>query len=215
MSFGVICAVQCQHKLVTFNFSSVTGKWRALMFDRVLSLATDNMALYIGCFERHYAHGCFYWTIYGSSGMLMQDTREMRLARVEIPTVTYRQQKAIVEAGEGRLGLLALGDCMFHLYCKTLRNICIGTEKWHHDRTIPLPKLDSHWLIIGAAKGCVLLQASQFTSSSQEMEATQYFTLDLKTFLVERLSLSNQPIEINNQAHLYASFPPPLSLPCI
>ncbi|TKW29533.1 hypothetical protein SEVIR_3G401800v4 [Setaria viridis] len=215
LSFGVICAVQCQHKLVTFNFSSVTGKWRALMFDRVLSLATDNMALYIGCFERHYAHGCFYWTIYGSSGMLMQDTREMRLARVEIPTVTYRQQKAIVEAGEGRLGLLALGDCMFHLYCKTLRNICIGTEKWHHDRTIPLPKLDSHWRIIGAAKGCVLLQASQFTSSSQEMEATQYFTLDLKTFLVERLSLSNQPIEINNRAHLYASFPPPLSLPCI
>ncbi|OEL15798.1 hypothetical protein BAE44_0023184 [Dichanthelium oligosanthes] len=40
LSFGVICAVQCQHKLVTFHFSSVTGKWRALMFNRVLSLAS-------------------------------------------------------------------------------------------------------------------------------------------------------------------------------
>ncbi|CAN6352346.1 unnamed protein product [Urochloa humidicola] len=30
LSFGVICAVQCQHKLVTFHFSSVTGKWHVL-----------------------------------------------------------------------------------------------------------------------------------------------------------------------------------------
>jgi hypothetical protein len=220
LSFGVICAVQCQHKLVTFNFSSVTGKWRALMFNRVLSLAADDMALYIGLFKRHYAHGCFYWTIYGSSGVLLQDIQEMRLSRVEIPTVTGRQPKAIVEAGEGRLGLLAVGDYMLHLYCKTLQNICSDEEKWHHDRTIPLPKLHCHWRIIDAAMGSVLLQAvpsdsSQVPCSWQEMEATQYFTLDLKTFLVERLCLSNKPIEINYRAHLYASFPPPLSLPSI
>ncbi|CAN6343802.1 unnamed protein product [Urochloa humidicola] len=221
LSFGVICAVQCQHKLVTFHFASVIEKWRALMFNRVLSLATADMALYSGMFERHYAHGCFYWTIYGSSGMLMQDEREMRLSRVEIPTVTYRQEKAVVEAGEGRLGLLALGDCTLHLYSKNLQNICTGAEEWHQDRTIPLPKLDSNWRIIGTAKGYVLLEAvpqdsSQLTRPSQEIpDATQYFTLDLKTFLVERLSMSNQPISRYNRAHLYASFPPPLSLPSI
>ncbi|CAL4897836.1 unnamed protein product [Urochloa decumbens] len=220
LSFRVICDVQCPHKLVTFHFASVTGKWRALMFSRVLSFATGDMALYCGMFERHYAHGCFYWTIYGSS-MLVQDTLEMRLSRVEIPTVTYCQQKAVVEAGEGRLGLLALGDCMLHLYSKTLQNICTGAEEWHQDRTIPLPKLDSDWRIIGAAKGYVLLEAvpqdsSQSTSSPQEIpDPTQYFTLDLKTFLVERLSMSIQPICRNNRAHLYASYPPPLSLPSI
>ncbi|OEL15797.1 hypothetical protein BAE44_0023183, partial [Dichanthelium oligosanthes] len=123
--------------------------------------------------------------------MLMQDTREMRPSRVEIPTVTCRQEKAIVEAGEGRIGLLALGYCIFDLYSKTLRNNCIGTEEWHHDRTIPLSK-DFHWRIIGTAKGYVLLRAipqdsSQLASSLQQMPAAQYFTLDLKTFMVERL----------------------------
>ncbi|CAN6338934.1 unnamed protein product [Urochloa humidicola] len=135
LSFGVICVVQCQHKLVTFHFSSVTGKWHALMFNRVLSLATTYT--YSGVFERHYAHGCFYWTIYGSSSMFMQDKREMRLSRVGIPTVTYCQQKAVVEAGKRKLGLLTLGGCVLHLYSKTLQNICIGTEEWHQDRTIP------------------------------------------------------------------------------
>ncbi|CAL4905157.1 unnamed protein product [Urochloa decumbens] len=228
VSFGVICAVQCQHKLVTFHFSSVTGKWLALMFNRVLSLATPDMDLYRGVFKRHYAHGCFYWTMYGSSGMLMQDTREMRLSRVGIPIATRLQQKAVVEAGEGRLGLLALGACMLHLYSKALQNICSGTEEWHQDRTIPLPKLDADWRIIGAAKEYVLLEAvlqdsSQFTSFLQQSQqipgATQYFTLDftldLKTFLVERLSMSNKPIGINNRAHLYTSFPAPLSFPSI
>jgi hypothetical protein len=56
----VICAVQCQHKLVNFNFSSVTEKWRALMFNLVFSLAVDDMVVYIGLFKRHYAHECLY-----------------------------------------------------------------------------------------------------------------------------------------------------------
>jgi hypothetical protein len=40
------------------------------MFNRVFSLAADDMAVYIGLFKLHYVHECLYWMIYGSSGML-------------------------------------------------------------------------------------------------------------------------------------------------
>ncbi|KAF8692141.1 hypothetical protein HU200_039742 [Digitaria exilis] len=215
VSFGVICAVHFQHKLVTFRFSSVTGKWRALTFDRELSLPTiHDVTLWSGLFKQQYVHGCFYWRIPGVYAIIqVQCTREMRLRQVEIPTVTYRQQKVFVEVGEGRLGLLVLHVGILDLYCKTLRDHCIGTEEWQHDRTIPLPKLDStwSWWIVGADKRYVLLGAILLSRSWLQNPPAHYFTLDLKTFLFESLSVSNQL----RSAYLYASFPPSLSLPSI
>ena len=101
----------------------------------------------------------------------------------------------------------ALSDSMLQLHYKSLR----GTE-WHHERIIPLPKPNSYWSIDHAAAGYLLLKASQLDPSLFAMRESQYFTLNLKTFLVERLCIPNQYIEA---AYLYAGFLLPFSQPSI
>uniref|UniRef100_A0A0A9DZK2 F-box associated domain-containing protein n=1 Tax=Arundo donax TaxID=35708 RepID=A0A0A9DZK2_ARUDO len=117
-SFRVICAVQCQHKLLTFHFSSGTGKWRGITFNRSTPL-TDSLARFPGLFERHYVRGCFYWTVsFIDSFMFMLDMHEMKLCVVDLPTGRYGAPHswAVVEAGEGRVGLLIISDGMLELY---------------------------------------------------------------------------------------------------
>ena len=84
------------------------------------------------------------------------------------------------------IGLFTLRDGMLQIYYKSLR----GTE-WQHKRTITLPKPNSYWSIVHAAAGYLLLKVSQLDASQFAMQGSQYFTLNLKTFLVEELCVSN------------------------
>ncbi|OEL20123.1 hypothetical protein BAE44_0018858 [Dichanthelium oligosanthes] len=189
LSFRVICVVQCPHKLVTFHFSSLTGKWRGIT--------------------------CFYWMFCGMGSSFFLDTREMKFSVIDHPPSRYRglaRVQAIVELVGGRLGLVSVGDGILELYSKTLQNNGVDTEEWQHDKMIPLPQMDRYWSILGAADGYLLLQATPRNPSGIHSPESHYFTLDLKTLLVERLCVSNQHIV---GAHLYASFPPSLSLPSI
>ncbi|XP_066358459.1 uncharacterized protein [Miscanthus floridulus] len=130
LSFRVICAVQCQHKLVTFHFSSVTGQWRSITFNRTIPF-DYSLVKYQYLFERHYAHGCYFWTTaLGGSFMVMLNMHDMELSVVDLPPVIFcPREQAIVEAGEGMIGLFKLRDDMLQLFYKSLR----GTE-WHHER---------------------------------------------------------------------------------
>jgi hypothetical protein len=112
-----------------------------------------------------------------------------------------------VEGGEGMIGLFTLNDGMLQLYYKSLW----GAE-WQHERIIPLPELNSYWNIVDAIAGYILLKAIPRDSLQIAKHESQYFTLNLKTFLVEALCVTNQH---NRGAHLYASFPSPFSLPSI
>ncbi|CAD6342074.1 unnamed protein product [Miscanthus lutarioriparius] len=190
-SFRVICAVQCEHKLVTFHFSSVTGQWQGITFNRTISLEPF-FVRFRKMFERHYAHGCFFWMInIVSSFLVMLNMHDMKLSVVDLPPGIHGipRARAIVEAGEGMIGLFTLSDDgMLQLYYKSLR----GTE-WHHERIIPLPKPNSYWSIDHTAAGYLLLKASQLDPSLFAMRESQYFTLNLKTFLVEELCVSWEP----------------------
>jgi hypothetical protein len=79
LSFRVICTVQCDHKLVTFHFSSVTGQWRGITFNRTVPLHSTSFR-FEDMFECHYAHGCYFWTIgVDSSFMIMLNMHNMQL----------------------------------------------------------------------------------------------------------------------------------------
>ncbi|CAN6334969.1 unnamed protein product [Urochloa humidicola] len=123
-------------------------------------------------------------------------------------------QLAIVAAGEDRLGMLTLsnGCRKLDLYCKTWRNNVVCAEDWQHDKTIPIPKRHSFWKIsnAGAAEGYLLMRASIFS----EQHKWQYFTLDLKALLFERIYESDLLTTLDLDL-LYTSFPPPLSPPSI
>ncbi|CAN6334978.1 unnamed protein product [Urochloa humidicola] len=226
LSFRVIWAVQCQHKLATFHFSSVTGEWRGITFNRPTPL-DPSMVERCQLFERHYAHSCFYWRFFGEGSVFVLDMQEMKFSVIDqLPGRYGYQGQAIVEVGEGRLGIVIVCDDVLELYSKTLGNKNNGAdmEEWQHDKTIPLPRMkrtqpkwsrnqtNAYWSILGAAECHLLLRViprkpSNFRSATPK---SQYFTLDLKTFLVERLCASNRYIK---GAHLYASFPPSLSPP--
>ena len=141
----------------------------------------------------------------------MLDTRRMEFSVVRIPSVQVGRQHAIVEAGEGTLRFLTLGDGVLDLYWPG------GAEEWRHEKRIPWPSGDGlRYTFSGAGSGYLLLQAipqdlSELASSSQEVPKVQYFTLEVKTLLMERLCLSNERVDF---AHLYANFPL-LSLPSV
>nr|AWA45264.1 hypothetical protein fge_5_PS366H01_c1_18104 [Paspalum simplex] len=224
-SFRVICAVQCPLKLVTFHFSSVTGKWRVLTFDRRRPLS-DLTLRFCGMFVRHYAHGCFYWTHPCIDSLFILDPLEVKFSDVghrpnyNATAILELGAHAIVELGNGSLGLVSLvdGDTL-DLYSKTVRNNGVDTEEWQHDKMIPLPKMEMHcdWNIKGAVEGYLLLEATpqdyvHILLNENRASESHWFTLDLKTFLFERLCMSNLCI---GYAQLYAGFPPPLSLPSV
>ncbi|CAD6266968.1 unnamed protein product [Miscanthus lutarioriparius] len=101
-SFRVICAVQCEHKLVTFHFSSVTGQWRGITFNRTIPLDPFFVS-FQKMFERHYAHGFIFWTIsIVSSFMVMLNLNDMKLSVVDLPPDSHGnpRARAIVEAGD-------------------------------------------------------------------------------------------------------------------
>jgi hypothetical protein len=211
-SFQVICSVRSWYSAVIFVFSSVTGIW-----SRVTSISfpprraiKDPKVL-----VRYYACGCFFWVNGWDGYMLVLDPRDddVKLSLVELPRilVTRHQGLAIVDAGEDRVCVIAI-DYWRHtlaLHCRTWRNNGFGPEKWQH-KIVPLPEPEYYWYIKGAADGYLLLKAFP-RDSSQQPEAL-YFTLELKTMLIERLCVSDHHI---CHAYLYASFPPPLSPPSI
>ncbi|KAL6623480.1 hypothetical protein ACP70R_033359 [Stipagrostis hirtigluma subsp. patula] len=202
---GVVWILQCGNEVTAFVFSSATGEWRRAAFHgwKGHLLFTSHRC----------AHGCFYWTSPSTGDLIMLelDIREVRFSVVHVPAVCRYPKTNIVELGEGRPGLLTARASWsgLELYRKMCRGNGVGAEEWQYDRTISLPEYHSLW-IIGAAGGYILfggISRYPFRSSTEEKNL---FTLDLKTFLVERLGT------VKFKYHsLYASYPPPLSLPSI
>jgi hypothetical protein len=218
LSFRVICVVQCQRKLVTFHFSSVTGNWRVITFNRPTPL-DPFMVEHCGLFERHYAHSCFYWTFRGRGSLFVLDTREMKFSVVnQLSSNDDLEAHAIVEIGEDRLGIAMLDDGFLKLYSKALgnKNNSVDTEDWQLEKRIPLPQVQVYckwvWSIPRATEGYLLLRAIPRSHILYNTPESHYFTLDLKTLLVDKLCVLNQDMR---GAHLYVSFPPLLSPPSI
>ncbi|CAL4905150.1 unnamed protein product [Urochloa decumbens] len=212
-SFGVVWMVKLDGKAAAFVFSSATGKWRRVTFG---GWRGNGAIMLTSC--RYYAHKSLCQTSGLFTDVLMLDTRRMEFSMLRIPRVRLGQLHAIVEAGEGRLGLLTIGDGMLDLYCKAWQDNGAGSaEEWQHEKTIPLPGADSlSYAFSGVGSGYLLLRgfprgSSMLASSSQEVPKVQYCTLEVKTLLMERLCVSNKCIDF---AYLYANFPL-LSLPTV
>ncbi|CAN6356487.1 unnamed protein product [Urochloa humidicola] len=198
-SFRVFCTMRFENKFMAFFFSSANQKW---------GLITYHDSSYFG-YRRWYAHGCIFWPVDSKSFVVMLDTREMKFSIIDLPHKLYDASNtaAVVELGKGRIGLLTLGNST--IACKILRNNGVGTEGWQDYKIIPLAKKDSNgfkylWFIMSAAERYVSLLRSALRP--------EYFVLDLKTMLLEKLCLSKH---IVGPAHLYASFPPPLAPPSL
>uniref|UniRef100_A0A0E0M5A7 F-box domain-containing protein n=1 Tax=Oryza punctata TaxID=4537 RepID=A0A0E0M5A7_ORYPU len=188
-SFRVVCRPKLpkQCDVTVFVFSSGSAFWRSAVLDACA--ATEKL------FLPQSVHGYVYWRTHSSGRLLMLDTRDMDFFFVNIqPNNGLVPSQVIGEAEE--VGRLAVFNIIFdvsghkvELHSKAIRGG--ADEQWRHDRTVPL--LPGYkWRIIKIAEGYLLLQGIEGHNSSWFIPGIQlqHFTLDLKTFKLERLCAS-------------------------
>ncbi|XP_044444754.1 uncharacterized protein [Triticum aestivum] len=108
-TFRVIWSASCKTNMAVFVFSSTTGQWRATASQTWSDLVIDRQPLYF--IRRHLVGGCVYWVLpMNNTDLLVLDTRTMEFSIADLPPGQWnRQDIAIVDAGEGRLGMLSTG----------------------------------------------------------------------------------------------------------
>uniref|UniRef100_A0A0E0ED02 F-box domain-containing protein n=1 Tax=Oryza meridionalis TaxID=40149 RepID=A0A0E0ED02_9ORYZ len=166
-SFKVIWIAQCPDKLVAFVFSSVTGQWRATASPcwGDLSPAFSPPACR-SLLRRSYAYGCFYWMIGDSGNLLVLDMCKMDFSVLELPSSPPGRdivECAIVEAGEGKLGMFAFCNCIdiyaLELYSRTMQNEGRVASKWSFESAILMPSRDG-FRVLGVTGKELCLQVS-------------------------------------------------------
>lgn len=229
-SFRVVCNVMCERRSMVgaFVFSSITGR----QWSRVASFSNPNY--FGGNMASTSDHLCYAFNSFyrpnSPKAMLVLDMREMKFSIVNLPIESFGfDHLKVFEIQEGRLGLLLLvaDHCMLRLYSRAWEgsnNNGAATEEWRHDKTVAIMQGYS-WMLAGQDKGYVLLRGIPIDQyhllwdcnlpdeEEKKLEA-HYFAMDLKTLLVERLCVLKLNFH-DSRRFLYASFPPPLSLPSI
>ncbi|KAI4969590.1 hypothetical protein ZWY2020_000504 [Hordeum vulgare] len=146
-SFNVIWVAHYETEWKTtvvaaFIFSSGTGKWKSVGEFTMVSLIRYTFS------RRHYAYGCFFWELNKiNKELLMLDTRSMEFSTVDLPPGEWTMNIAIVEAGEGRLGMFGIrdetgGDLCFYIR----RNKGHSSAQWHMEKTMSLASGYRHYI---------------------------------------------------------------------
>ncbi|XBI04258.1 hypothetical protein VPH35_132583 [Triticum aestivum] len=162
--------------------------------------------------RRHYAYGCFYWDwlVVRRNLLLMLNTRRMEFLLAYLPPGEWSAKGvAIVEAGEGRLGMFGLlGENEFAsgLSYTILRNRGETPDKWLMEKTI---SLDFGYLyyIKAVTERYLLLMRTKFLPGSPPL--LEYFSMDIKTLQLQSISI--HPYFF--QTGIYTNFPPSLLPP--
>uniref|UniRef100_A0A0A8ZH94 F-box domain-containing protein n=1 Tax=Arundo donax TaxID=35708 RepID=A0A0A8ZH94_ARUDO len=219
-SFGVVWMTQCKSKLLAFAFSSSTRQWRAvasLAWSDLMSGAVPSRSpALVG---RQYAHRCFYWVMYWQDKLLVLDTRRMEFSTSDLPPGCDKGQIAIVEAGEGRVGMFTLRDHIadgaVSLHYSVRRHDGDCSNPWQMEKIIPLDPAFRHYIRGAMERYLLLLRFPEHlcspgvhVSSSVEGVDLECFSLDVNTFQLERVC---DPKHHILRAHIYTNFPPSLS----
>uniref|UniRef100_A0ACD5UIS7 Uncharacterized protein n=1 Tax=Avena sativa TaxID=4498 RepID=A0ACD5UIS7_AVESA len=239
-AFGVIWMVHFHTRLVAaLVFSSSTGQWQAAA-SKEWTMVSPIVHEYQ---KRHYAYGCFYWesSDIHKKEFLVFDTRSLEFSISDLPPREWCPRGlAIVEAGEGRIGLVGIldetlaGKLDLCYYIKGNKGESSG--KWQLDKTISLGSDRPHY--IKAAAGTYLLLVKfgdmQFVGlTRQRLDfEIEYILVDVKTLQLERLCSKSSGFAFSKTLQLerlcskssgfafsktwiYTNFPPSLSSPTV
>ncbi|CAM0909207.1 unnamed protein product [Alopecurus aequalis] len=232
-AFGVICVVHCETRLATFVFSSSTGQWQASVckgwndlfrgraestVNSPLEPMTANSALDPMYLRRHYAYGCFYWesTMIKRKDLLVLDTRRMEFSIADLPSGGWGTLGvAIVEAGEGKLGMFGIlgepaGDKID--LCYTIRrNQGESCSQWRMVKTISLGSGRMHYIKASSERYFLLISSNppRRVGSSFKMSDLEYFSMDVNKLQLERVCVKPLGPALS-RTRIYANFPPSL-----
>ncbi|XBI43599.1 hypothetical protein VPH35_108351 [Triticum aestivum] len=199
-SIKVMWMGQSKTKLFAFVFSSTTGQWLAIPSMTWIDLlpgfpySTNNTRFYF----HTYTSRCFYWVTKSVHWMevmkmLVFDTRRMEFSIADPPEEARRSHGiAMVEAGEGRLGMFLLesGPLYFSLHYTIKQNSAGSTGQWQREKTISLTpgacyelSPDSSYELASSVEDRYLLLLRRGTSRKN----SSCFTLDSRTFQLQRV----------------------------
>ncbi|KAL6896786.1 hypothetical protein ACP4OV_007358 [Aristida adscensionis] len=209
-SFRVIGRTHCEANSVVFVFSSgsrlwsvgTSTSWGALSLS-VLSYPTLYHLIYAS-----YAYGCFYWKVKLKNKLLKLDISMMEFSAVELPPDHDVKDVIIVEAGEGRTGMLSLINSRRCVRYSIQQNKGQNANEWQVENTIRLP-IRYDFSFVGAAEEYVILLGDQVDVVDEEehLVDTIVFSLHIKTSKIERVGWTDS-YDIRGA---YFGFPPSMS----
>uniref|UniRef100_A0A0E0ED00 F-box domain-containing protein n=1 Tax=Oryza meridionalis TaxID=40149 RepID=A0A0E0ED00_9ORYZ len=208
-TFRVICKAHSVLGLVVFVFSSDSGQWSIGESTTTWRALNVNAPFFdLGFDQRcsHYcAYGCFYWKLKCQNKLLMLDLTKMRFSTVHLPSDHAKKRVVIVEAGEGRLGMLSYTEDgsgePVHYYVR--HNNGDGAQEWLIENVVLLSK-NHLYSAVGAANGCVVL--CRVPEGAADVLGADYFSLEVKTMNLEWVSTLNNVCRV----YPYVGFPPTL-----
>ena len=113
----------------------------------------------------------------------------------------------IREAGNGRIGMFVNEYLTPELRYYVLQNDGVGANQWLSEATFNLPVNNGGYMFMGVAGGYLLLQGLGEDEYTFHLVSLNLKTLELEWFLASKRN--------NKGAHLFAGFPPSLSLPTL
>uniref|UniRef100_A0ACD5ZDX2 Uncharacterized protein n=1 Tax=Avena sativa TaxID=4498 RepID=A0ACD5ZDX2_AVESA len=229
-AFSVICVVHRENGLAAFVFSSTTRQWQASVrkgwndlfsgrgepaVDSLREPTTSNSPLDPKFLRRHYAYGCFYWesTMVKRKDLLVLDTRKMEFSIADLPSKGWGTLGvAIVEAGEGKLGMFGMRD----LPAGTKPELCYNirqnkgdsSSQWQMVKKFALGSGVLHYIKADTER-CFLLISMDAPRSSFKMPDLEYFSMDVKQLQLEMVCVKPFGPALS-RTRIYADFPPSL-----
>ncbi|KAM3317479.1 hypothetical protein ACQJBY_035266 [Aegilops geniculata] len=198
-----VAAAVDQHKQAALVFSSSTGQWRATP-----SIARSPNSYWLQC-----AYGCLYGLTERSHKLQVLDTRRMVFSLLDLPpkarsggSISSYVQIAIVEAGEGIIGMFVLPHKTHDLSYFIKRNNGGSSSHWQLEKTISLDS--SQYSLNKHSTGMKLFL---YHRGSPSLDAV-LFSMDVKTFQLEMVFGCKYGM-LNPRA--YNNFPPFLSTPIV
>ncbi|CAN6205426.1 unnamed protein product [Urochloa humidicola] len=228
-SFRVIWKASCPTKPVAFIFSSVSGHWRRIASPRWsdLSPSMASVSVLSALFLRNYAHGCFYWRLLGTNGLLpnliVLDTTSMEFSAISLPAGYSMLECVLVELGGSRIGMFAadqMEPSLLQLFSKNRQDLIEGSSEWVLENQVTLPESRTRYSMLGVADGkLLLLGGSDACSSGRSKKSGRGFCLmllDFKTLQLDRVSVNlGSFFTVSPQPVPYTYYPASLSSPTI
>ncbi|CAL5062293.1 unnamed protein product [Urochloa decumbens] len=201
-SFRVLCAIHRGTRFGVCVFSSISGCW---------SFGASNIPpkqLMLGWVESQsrLAYGCCYWKVRNQNELLKLDINTMEFSTIDLPRDHNMRSIAIVEAGEGNLGMFSeTADVRIKSveYYTFMQNGNGRANGWDLKNTIPTD--DYFGTFICSAGGYIFLACPNINARPQRFEYL-YSSLEIKTYNIERVSILEFPAN-----YPYFGFPPSMS----
>jgi hypothetical protein len=223
--FRVIAWAYCEALAVASVYSSLSGTWS----DRI-SISSDAPGF---CIQSQcvppldlwpsYAYGCFYWKLQSCNKLLKLDVNRMEFSIVGLPPNHKYRNVVVVEAGEGRIGIITRANLKIPELLHSIWQNEVGNDNEHTTETaISLPSDYRFYFVFGVAEGYIIIVGLEKASASSQKKkkasarTLAFFSLNIKT--LETVRVCSTSVEIHHEIDyyryppfLYFGYPPFLS----